>query len=74
MTLINTEWLENNLDKVKIIDCSWHMPTVNRDSYKEYIKQHIKNAIYFDLEKNSDQNTDLPHMLTDKISWEKIMS
>jgi len=74
MTLINTEWLENNLDKVKIIDCSWHMPNVNRDSYKEYIKEHIKNAIYFDLEKNSDQNTDLPHMLTDKISWEKIMS
>jgi thiosulfate/3-mercaptopyruvate sulfurtransferase len=74
MTLINTEWLENNLDKVKIIDCSWHMPNVNRDSYKEYIKEHIKDAIYFDLEKNSDQNTDLPHMLTDKISWEKIMS
>ena len=74
MTLINTKWLENNLDKVKIIDCSWHMPNVNRDSYKEYVKEHIKNAIYFDLEKNSDQNTDLPHMLTDKISWEKIMS
>ena len=74
MTLINTKWLENNLNKVKIIDSSWHMPNVNRDAYKEFTEKHIKNAIYFDIDKNSNQNTYLPHMLTDKISWEKIMS
>ena len=34
----------------------------------------LKNAIFFDLEKNSDLNSNLPHMLTDKNSWEKIVS
>ncbi len=74
MTLVNTEWLENNLNKVKIFDCSWHMPNVKRDGYKEYINEHIINSIFFDLDKNSSQNTDLPHMLVDKHSWEIIMS
>jgi len=74
MSLVNTNWLEGNLDKVKIIDCSWHMPQTDRDGFKEYKKQHIKNAIFFDLDKNSKKNTDLPHMLTDKKLWEKIVS
>ena len=74
MTLVNTDWLENNINKVKIFDCSWHMPNARRDGYKEYINEHIKNSIFFDLDKNSNKNIDLPHMLVDKNSWEKIMS
>jgi thiosulfate/3-mercaptopyruvate sulfurtransferase len=63
-----------NLDKVKIIDCSWHMPQTKRNGFEEYNKQHIKNAIFFDLDKNSKKNTDLPHMLIDNKSWENIVS
>ncbi|MDA7582941.1 rhodanese-like domain-containing protein [Candidatus Pelagibacter sp.] len=74
MSLVNTNWLENNLDKVKIIDCSWHMPQTNRNGFKEYQKLHIENAIFFDLDKNSKTDTDLPHMLTDRKSWGKILS
>ncbi len=74
MSLVSSNWLENNLNKVKIIDCSWHLPNVQRNSYEEYEKEHIKNAIFFDIDKNSDQNTDLPHMLTTKKDWEKIVS
>ncbi len=74
MSLVSTEWLTNNKDNIKILDCSWHMPNLNRDSYKEYIKEHIENAIFFDLDKNSDQNSDLPHMLPNKNYWEKIVS
>ena len=73
MSLVNTNWLENNIEKVKIIDCSWHMPQTQRNGLKEYNKDHIPNAIFFDLDKNSKINTDLPHMLTDIKSWEKIM-
>ena len=62
------------MDNLKILDCSWHMPSVNRDSYNEYLSEHIKNAIFFDLDKNSNQNSDLPHMLPDKNYWEKIVS
>jgi len=74
MSLVSTDWLEKNSDKIKIIDCSWHMPQTNRNGFEEYKKQHIENAIFFDLDKNSKQNTDLPHMLTNLNSWEKIVS
>ena len=73
MSLVNIDWLEKNLNKVKIIDCSWHMPQTNRSGIEEYKKEHIPNAIFFDLDKNSKVDTDLPHMLTDINSWEKIM-
>ena len=74
MSLVDTNWLEKNLDKVKIIDCSWHMPQTKRNGFEEYQQLHIENAIFFDLDKNSKKETDLPHMLTDIKSWEKIVS
>jgi thiosulfate/3-mercaptopyruvate sulfurtransferase len=74
MSLVDTNWLEKNLDKVKIIDCSWHMPQTKRNGFTEYQKLHIENAIFFDLDKNSKTDTDLPHMLPDVKSWEGIVS
>ncbi|MDC0944139.1 rhodanese-like domain-containing protein, partial [Candidatus Pelagibacter sp.] len=73
MSLVSTNWLEQNINNVKIIDCSWHMPQANRSGFEEYLKEHIPNTIFFDLDKNSKINTDLPHMLTDINSWKKIM-
>ena len=74
MSLVSTDWVEKNNNKLKIIDCSWHMPNVERDGYNEFLSSHIENAIFFDLDKNSDQNTDLPHMLTNINDWENIVS
>ena len=50
------------------------MPQAERNGFDEYNKEHIPNAIFFDLDKNSKLDTDLPHMLTDTKSWEKIVS
>ena len=74
MPLVETDWLERNINEVKIIDSSWHMPKTNRDGLDEYQKKHIQNSIFFDLDKNSKLDTELPHMLTDSKSWENIMS
>ena len=74
MSLVDTNWLEKNIYNVKIIDCSWHMPQTKRNGFEEYTKEHIPNAIFFDLDENSKKDTDLPHMLTDSSYWEKIMS
>ena len=60
MTLVSTDWLNDNLNKVKIIDASWHL-VKNRNAIEEYNKEHIKNAIFFDLDKNSNQKKNLPH-------------
>ena len=34
--LISTDWLDRNLDKVKILDASWHLPNVERNAFEEY--------------------------------------
>ena len=47
MSIVSTHWTEKNLNKIKIIDCSWHMPNINRNGYEEYLKTHIENAIFF---------------------------
>ena len=60
MTLVSTEWLSENLSKVKIIDASWHL-VKNRNAIEEYNEEHIENAIFFDLDKNSNQRKNLPH-------------
>ena len=50
MSLVTSDWLENNLSDVKIIDCSWHMPGIDRNPKEEYSKNHIPDAIFFDLD------------------------
>ena len=74
MSLVETDWLEKNISSVKIIDSSWHMPQTKRDGLSEYKNQHIQNAIFFDLDSNSKQNTSLPHMLVEIHNWKKIVS
>ena len=37
-------------------------------------KSHIPNAIFFDIEKNSDQNSKLPHMMPKKSLFEKYIN
>ena len=74
MSLVETEWLDKNLDNVKIIDCSWHMPLTKRNGFEEYKIRHIPNSIFFDLDSNSNKKTNLPHMLVNKYDWEKIVS
>ena len=74
MSLVETDWLDKNLNDVKIIDCSWHMPQTKRDGFEEYQNEHIPNSIFFDLDDNSKKDTDLPHMLVEIEDWEKIVS
>ena len=72
--LVSSEWLNQNLDRVKILDASWHLPNVKRNSFEEYKTSHITNSIFFDIDKYSNQKTNLPHMLPSKEEWEIIVS
>ena len=74
MSIVSTEWLEKNLNKVRIIDASWHMPNSQRDAYEEYSKAHIENAVFFDLDKSSNEESPFPHMLPNEEEWGKIVS
>ena len=72
--LVSTRWLDKNLNKVIILDASWHLPNVKRNALDEYKLSHISNSIFFDIDKNSNQNTNLPHMLPSKKEWVNIVS
>ena len=72
--LVTTDRLNKNIEKVKILDASWHLPNANRNSFEEYKAGHITNSIFFDIDKNSNQKTNLPHMLPSKEDWEIIVS
>ena len=73
-SLISTDWLEKNLENVRILDGSWHLPNSNRNASVEFQSYHIRNSNFFDIEKNSNHESSLPHMLPKKNDWEKIMS
>ena len=73
MSLVTTDWVLDNLNSLKIIDASWHMPAQKRNPAEEYRNGHIPNSIFFDLDENSKKDTDLPHMLPKQKTWEKIM-
>ena len=72
--LVSTDWLEKNLENVRIFDGSWHLPNSNRNALNEFKSAHIKNSNFFDIDKNSNHQSSLPHMLPKKENWEKIMS
>ena len=72
--LVSTDWLEKNLENVRIFDASWHLPTTNRNALKEFNLKHIKNSNFFDIDQNSNHESKLPHMLPKKNEWEKAMS
>jgi thiosulfate/3-mercaptopyruvate sulfurtransferase len=72
--LVTTDWLENNLHKVRVLDATWHMPNARRNALVEFSKNHIKNSVFFDLDKSSDQNSSLPHMLPSKEYWAETLS
>ena len=73
-SLVSTDWLKKNLENVRIFDGSWHLPSSNRNALNEFNSGHIKNSNFFDIDKNSNQKSNLPHMLPTKKEWEKVMS
>ena len=71
--LKSTDWLAENIDKVKILDATWHLPNSNRNALKEYEHGHIENSIFFDLDKNSNQDV-LPTYASRKTRGKTVSS
>jgi len=75
--LIEIDWLKKNLNnpQIKIIDGTWHMPGSELNGFDVFKEKHIPNAIFIDLEKISNPNSNLPHMMPDEKHFsEKISS
>lgn len=48
---------------LRVIDASWYMPAAARDTQQEFDQQHVPGAVFFDIDKICDTNSELPHML-----------
>ena len=67
--LVSCEWLKDNLDKVKVLDASWYLSSMERapgvkfDAVGEFEKQRIPGAAFFDIDKICDCESPHPHMM-----------
>jgi len=73
---VSTDWLHNNLsnEKLAVLDCSWYLPSANRDPRAEFMKSgRIPGAQFFDTDSVKDIQTDLPHMLPPPAAFAAAM-
>ena len=72
MSLVSTKFLDENLNKVKIFDASWHISS-KRDAKKEYEEKHIKGAMFWDIDEHSDKDSPYPHMMSNSDYWTRML-
>ena len=65
--------LKQTKQNIIIFDSSYFLPNTGINANDEYDNEHIENAIFFDIDKISDPNNDLPHMFPSKDIFEKHM-
>ena len=56
--LISTEWLNKNIVNVKILDASWHLPNVNRNSFEDNFE--IEQAGTYTLIISTSESEEIP--------------
>lgn len=63
--LVSATWLAERLGRpgLRVVDGSWYLPTSGRKPAAEYAAGHIPGAVFFDLDRTSDPENPLPHML-----------
>lgn len=49
--------------KLRVLDTSWYLPKLQRDTRAEFQQAHIPGAAFFDIDQCSDRSSDLDHML-----------
>ncbi len=72
---VSTKWLAEHLaaPDLFVIDATWHLPTLGRDPYAEFLEAHIPGAVHFDIDKICDTGSTLPHMLPEPIAFSSAM-
>lgn len=61
-SVVSVDWLQENLQQVRVVDASWHLPPTGRNGAEEFLNAHIPGAVYFDIDVCATTG-DLPHTL-----------
>ena len=63
--LVSAKWLMDNLSApdLRVIDATWFAPFTNppETGHEAYLRAHIPDAVYFDINDIADPDSDLPH-------------
>ena len=62
-----------NEKHITLLDGRWYLPNDPRNAYHDYVKAHIPNAVFFDIDAISRSDTPLPHMMLDALDFEKAV-
>ncbi len=57
----------------KILDATFYLPNSGLDAEKEFNEEHIKNAVFFDINKIAASDNNLPHMIPSKNEFSSMM-
>jgi len=74
-SLVSTEWLAQHLGEPDLVavDCSWFMPSLDRDARSEYLQAHIPGARFLDIDQVADRSHPAPHMLPNTEQFGQAM-
>jgi thiosulfate/3-mercaptopyruvate sulfurtransferase len=74
--LVTTDWLADRLGAadLRIADCTWFLPTEDRDARAEHAAAHIPGAVFLDLAEVVDGTNPAPMMMPDPGTFASHMS
>ena len=59
--------------KLSVLDCTWYLPTENKNAKDIFEKEKIPNSKFYDIDEISDKSSSLPHMFPNNQSFIKNM-
>ncbi|CAM9286389.1 unnamed protein product [Lampetra planeri] len=78
--LVSGQWLadaiRNNLIRsdIRILDTSWYLPKLQRNTKAEFAEKHIPGSSFFDIDECSDRNSEFDHMLPAASHFSRLVS
>tara|TARA_Y100000588_G_scaffold356693_1_gene413208 strand:- start:689 stop:1549 length:861 start_codon:yes stop_codon:yes gene_type:complete len=74
--VVTAGWLLKNyeLESIRVVDGSWHLPSLNRNAKQEFVDQHIPRSVFFDIDKIADTSNTLPHMIPSEKEFAEHIS
>ena len=74
-SLVSTNWLAEHLGEPDLVpvDCTWFLPSFQRDPKSEFLERHIPGARFLDIDEIADHSNPAPHMLPSAEQLAKAM-
>lgn len=74
--LVSTEWLarELSMPDMVVFDCTYYLPTENKDAPALFRQARIPGARFFDIGEVADPETTLPHMVPTPGRFASLMA